>query len=205
MLHKSRAAGRSSVLCAWVSDMTDASEVRANAAWPLDASRTRLRFALRFIAIAAVSFAVYTFPYREAGISEGLFERYLELYAQAAGFGLSLFERGIHVEGTLIAGRYPLQIVKNCDAIEINILFASAVLAFPATLSQRVFGLVGGLVALVLLNLVRIGSLYFIGVHMPERFEAFHLEIWPLCLVAAASLLFLGYASWVQPQRSPRD
>jgi exosortase/archaeosortase family protein len=172
--------------------------------WPLETARSRLGFALRFLAVAAVLFAIYTFPYREAGLSEVWFERYLAVYARAAAAVLACLEKAIgtgvnvQVQGAVIGGRYPLEIVKNCDAIEINILFASAVLAFPASASQRAWGLALGLPLLVLLNLVRICTLYFIGVHAPERFETFHVEVWPLCLVAATTLLFLAYTSWTQ-------
>lgn len=171
---------------------------------PLVSVRSRRRFALRFSAFAACLFAAYTFPYREAGLSEAWFERYLAWYARLAGSALAWLESvfgsqaQVEVQGAVIGGRYPLEIVKNCDAIEINILFAAAVLAFPASLRQRAWGLALGLPALVLLNVLRICTLYFIGVHAPERFEVFHVEVWPLCLVAATTLLFLGYASWTQ-------
>lgn len=182
--------------------MTLSSDTRP--AWPLETARSRLGFASRFVATAAVLFAMYTFPYREAGLSEAWFERYLAAYARAAGVVLAFLENmlgagvNVQVQGSVIGGRYPLEIVKNCDAIEINILFASAVLAFPASLRQRAWGLTLGLPLLVLLNLLRICTLYFIGVHAPERFEIFHVEIWPLCLVAATTLLFLAYTSWTQ-------
>lgn len=178
--------------------------------WPLDTTRARLGFALRFVTTAAVLFAVYTFPYREAGLSEVWFERYLAAYARAAGVALAWLERvfgtgvNVHVQGAVIGGRYPLEIVKNCDAIEINILFTSAVLAFPASLTQRAWGLLLGLPALVFINLVRICTLYFIGVHAPERFETFHVEVWPLCLVVATTLLFLAYTSWTQNSSTVR-
>jgi exosortase/archaeosortase family protein len=149
-------------------------------------------------------FGVYAFPYQEAGLSEAWFEHYLSWHARAAGAVLAGLESvfsshvTVQVQGAVIGGRYPLEIVKNCDAIEILILFAAAVLAFPASLRQRAWGLALGLPALVLLNLLRICTLYFIGAHAPERFDTFHVEVWPLCLVAATTLLFLGYARWTQ-------
>jgi exosortase/archaeosortase family protein len=167
--------------------------------WVLDTKKERLRFAAGFILIAALLFTLYTFPYSEAGLSEEAFETYLGWYARAAGRMLRLFDPLVHVTGTVIAGRYPLQIVKNCDAIEINILFASAILAFPARLSLRLLGLLVGLPVLILLNLFRICSLYVIGVYMPERFELFHMELWPLALVGCTALLFLSYTRWANP------
>lgn len=176
-------------------------------AWPLETLASRRRFALRFVCAAAVLFTVYTFPYREVGLSEAWFERYLAAYARAAGLVLAWLERmvgagaQVHVQGAVITGRYPLEIVKNCDAMEVNVLFAAAVLAFPASLRQRAWGLGLGLPALVALNVLRICTLYFIGVHAPSRFETFHVEVWPLCLVIATTLLFLAYTRWAQHGR----
>lgn len=61
-----------------------------------------------------------------------LFDGYLAGYARAAGALLSLFDPAVRVSGPEIHGRYPLVIVRDCDAMEVNILFVSAVLAFPA-------------------------------------------------------------------------
>jgi exosortase/archaeosortase family protein len=164
--------------------------------WPLDSRRARLRFALMFVLTAAVLFSVYAFPYQEAGLSEGAFETYLGWYARAAAWLLGFFDPQVHVAGTLIAGRFPLQIVKNCDAIEINVLFTAAVVAFPAHAGRRWLGLLVGLPLLIALNLARICSLYYIGVHMPERFELFHMELWPLVLVGCTALIFFVYTRW---------
>jgi exosortase/archaeosortase family protein len=158
----------------------------------------RVRFAAGFVLVAGVLFALYTFPYEENGISERWFEDYLAFYARAAGFALHQLDSAVSVHGSDILGRYPLRIVKNCDAIEVNILFASAVLAFPTSWRRRALGLLLGLPALIALNITRICSLYFIGVASPDSFELFHLEVWPLVLVACAALLFMGWANWTE-------
>jgi exosortase/archaeosortase family protein len=156
----------------------------------------RVRFAAGFVLVAGALFALYTFPYAENAISERWFDDYLAFYARAAGLALRQLDSAVSVSGSDILGRYPLRIVKNCDAIEVNILFVSAVLAFPTRWRRRALGLLLGLPALVALNITRICSLYFIGVSAPDSFELFHLEVWPLVLVGCAALLFLSWANW---------
>jgi exosortase/archaeosortase family protein len=107
------------------------------------------------------------------------------------------------VHGRHLTGRFSLEIVKNCDAMEVNILFVSAVLAFPEKAWKRLVGIVCGLPILVLLNVLRICALYFIGVHAFALFETFHLELFPLVLVAAAGAIFVGWASWARGARAP--
>lgn len=165
-------------------------------------SSARTRFAITFAAIAGVAFLAYTFPYGQAGISEHWFSSYLALYARVAGAALALFEPGITVTGQDILGRFNLRIVKNCDAMEANILYASAVLAFPAPLRARLAGVAGGVLLLVALNVVRICSLYYVGLFAPRSFPFFHLELWPVVLVGAGAGLFLAWASHAGPRGS---
>lgn len=159
-------------------------------------TRMRLRFVGLFSAIALVLFAIYTFPYEENGISEAWFASYLSWYARLAGSVLHLFDPSVGVDGSTIVGRYALSIVKSCDAMEAMILFSAAVLAFPVALTRRMIGVLCGLVILVGTNIVRICCLYFIGVYRPAVFELFHIEVWPLILVAVAVTAFLLWVTW---------
>jgi exosortase/archaeosortase family protein len=168
----------------------------------LSQGRLGLRFAPTFAAIALALFSIYCYPYAEEGPVARGFARYLSAYAHAAGAILALVDSSVHVTGTQIVGRFSLEIVKNCDAIEVNIIFASAILALPFRLANRLRALAAGITLLVLANILRICSLYFIGVYRPAAFEFFHLEFWPLLLVAFTALNFLLWANWMQRQQS---
>jgi len=154
--------------------------------------RLGLRFALTYAAIAGAMFAVYAFPFELFGARGDWLTGYLETYARLAGGLLGLLEPSVTVEGTTIYGRFVLQIVRNCDAADVNILFASAVLAFPGPLARKALPLVGGLATLVLANVLRICSLYYVGVYRPTWFHTAHEELWPLLLVSLTLLAFLA-------------
>lgn len=158
--------------------------------------RTALRFAASFAGIALVLFAIYCFPYAPGSLGARWLRGYLEAYAHMAGGVLGVFEHGVTVHGTLISGKTTLEIARNCDAIEVNTLFTSAVLAFPARCKARLLGVTAGLAALVAANLIRIVSLYYLLAYAPSWFETAHLELWPLVLVAAATVTFLGWIRW---------
>ena len=156
-----------------------------------------LRFAIAYLVIASILFSIYGFPFELFGARSDWLSGYLDWYARLAGAALRCFESGVAVTGNRIDGRYSLQIVRNCDAIEVNILFASAVLAFPAAWPRRVLALLCGLFVLVVLNIARICALYFVGVHHPEWFALAHEEILPLVLIAVTALSFLGCSRWL--------
>lgn len=161
------------------------------------------RFALRYALIAGAAFVLYGFPYAENGIVERAFEVYLGAYARVAGAVLGCFEPDLTVAGTQLIGRFPLQIAKNCDAIEANILLVAALLALPAPLTRRILALSIGVVLLAVVNVARISCLYFIGVHARSWFDFAHLELWPLIVVAFAGVEFLVLAHWLQRAPAP--
>lgn len=155
------------------------------------------QFALRYALIGGALFALYAFPFELFGVERDPLEGYLRVFARLAGAALHVVDQGVSVSGTLINGRFPLQIVRNCDAAEINILFGSAVLAFPAPVSRKLVSLLVGLTLLVTANVARICSLYFVGVHRSGWFKLLHEEVWPLLLVVLAALLFLRVARYL--------
>ena len=149
-------------------------------------------------------FAAYAFPYKEFGISEGWLQGYLRGYARLAGAILSLFDPRVVVEGNLITGRSALSIVKTCDAMDANLLFLAAVLAFPSAPAaagrrwpRKLVAALAGLAAITTLNLARICSLYAVNVYWPSAFELCHAALWPLLLIVATVAMFAAAARWL--------
>jgi exosortase/archaeosortase family protein len=157
-----------------------------------------LRYAALFALIGGALFAVYCFPYAEHGGAASGFAWYLAGYARLAGSLLALGEPSLQVVGNRILGRFSIEIVKNCDAMEANILFVSAVLAFPATLWRRLVAMSAGLLVLIAANLLRICALYYIGAFAHSVFEFAHMELFPLLLVVIAVVEFVLWTNWMQ-------
>src|SRR5262245_29667088 len=127
--------------------------VESRARAPLE---PRVRFALGFLACAALGLTAYCFPYREHGISEAWFDGFLASYARLAHAPISLLDPSAVLTGNEIHGLYAIRIVKGCDAMEAKILFVSAVLAFPASWPRRLGAAALGLLALAAVNVLRI-------------------------------------------------
>lgn len=157
------------------------------------------RFVSCFCLVAVLLFGVYCFPYADVGISESVFNWYIDGYARAVAFVLRLFESHITLIDNQIHGRVSLEVAKSCDAIECLILFVAAVVAAPGALSRKLAVLLVGLPGLAALNVTRIVALYYAGVLWPTSFHAFHTVIWPLVLVAVTVLAFLRARRWLQP------
>jgi exosortase H (IPTLxxWG-CTERM-specific) len=163
-----------------------------------DLRRARIRFAAVFAVVGGALLTLYSFPYAEHGVREDLFARYLAVYARMTAFVLRAFDSSVHVAGNDIVGRTSLTVAKNCDAMDVTLLFAAAIVAFPARWSRRLVGIGAGVAALAAVNVLRIASLYFVDLRWPSAFETIHAEVWPLALVALAAGGFLVWSRWAQ-------
>ncbi len=175
-------------------------------AWPPRIELTpATRFAVTFAAMSAVLFGLYFFPYAENGGSEAWFTAYLAQYARLVGHTLGLVEPHVSVTGNVVSGRFSMSIIKSCDGMEANILFCAATLAFPGSWRRKMLAVACGLVALVAFNVLRLCSLYYVGVYFPSAFEFAHFDVWPLLIVAFALVDFLFVARWVQRETFARQ
>ena len=74
-------------------------------------------------------------------------------------------------------------------------MLAAGILAFPATLRQRVRGLLLGTVLAYLLSLTRLVALYFVLRYSPSAWEALHGLVLPLGPVILLALYFMRWSA----------
>ena len=124
------------------------------------------------------------------------FRPYLALIARVVGAILALFGYDISVaETTVHSPQFSLEIVRGCDAIEPAATYVAAVLASPVGVWAKIPGILIGTAAIMLINLFRIISLFFVGVYYPNAFNMIHEGVWQAAFVALA-IVFWGV--WVQ-------
>jgi len=121
---------------------------------------------------------------------------------QISGAMLNLLGQHVTVTGTIISGKFAVDIHNGCNGIEAIVFVCAAMFAFEAPLSRRLAGALIAALILQGLNIVRIVSLYLIGLKRPEIFETAHLAIWQTLMFAAAVFLFLAWTSRVAPRNA---
>ena len=164
------------------------------AEWVLwfEAKKPVLSFGLKFGLLIVLLYAL---------LATTFFDRWLYAYLEANAW---LANGILHVQGqdshlsgvTITSPHFSMAIRRGCDAVEPTWLFCAAVLAFPAALVKKLWGILAGIVVLQLLNLVRILTLYWIGAHLTGFFNTAHLELWPVVFILVAILLFVGWRRW---------
>ncbi len=149
------------------------------------------KFLIRFVlALGAFYLLVSIQP-----VNDRIVVPFTELLVRASTSILAAIGERTQAVGTLIqAPAFAVDVKNGCNGIEAALLLVAAMLAFPATPAQRVKGIAAGLAAIQVVNLFRIVSLFWLGVHHRNVFELFHAAVWQTALILLAVGIFLAWS-----------
>ncbi|HEY3173504.1 MAG TPA: exosortase H [Thermoanaerobaculia bacterium] len=170
---------------------------------PVSARRRSVGFLLRFVALLLVFYLIVA----SHPVNDAVIVPFTAAIASVSGRILNSLGERAEVVGTEIrSSSFGVNIENGCNGVETALLFGAAVLAFPASWKRRLLGLLAGFVAIQVLNLLRVITLFWIGLHRPALFNSSHTVIWQSVVVLFGVLLFLLWASRQNPlsaERSP--
>ena len=153
---------------------------------------------LRAIVVFVVLMGVFYGFVHTPTSADATFQPYLSLLAQIIGKGLKLIGYDVAVaDTTILYPQFSMRIVRGCDAIEPTAIFAAAVLASPVPgwWMKAPLGILIGAAGLFVINIVRLTSLFYIGIHYRTWFDLLHEQVWQMAFIVLA-LAF--WAVWVQ-------
>jgi len=136
-----------------------------------------LRFFLLFLGIQAALFGVELL---------GPVQTYFVMpwTGMLAGFSASLvqlFDANVTAYGNIIRNTvndFGVAIMPGCNGVEACIILVAAISAFPAPWRSKLVGLGIGIVAVQVVNILRIVSLFYLGQWNMKWFEFAHLYLW---------------------------
>jgi exosortase H (IPTLxxWG-CTERM-specific) len=153
--------------------------------------RRRLVFVTKFLAALLVFYVVLS----TETVTENVVVPFTEGVVKATAFLLIAARQQIAVAGTVIVTpRFALDVHNGCNGIEAIMVLAAAMLAFPATLRSRISGLVVGSIAISILNLIRVGSLVWLGEYHRSLFDFVHVGVWQTLVILAAVSMFVFWS-----------
>jgi exosortase H (IPTLxxWG-CTERM-specific) len=149
--------------------------------------RRRALFAAKFVAFLVVFYAFVAI----GAVDERLIVPFTAGITRVSVAGMRIVDRNVHAVGTTIASdRFAMDVKNGCNAVETMMLFAAAVLAFPASARSRIIGLAVGLPVIQLVNVVRLATLYWIGSRHASWFEIFHMGVWQTAIILIGVAMF---------------
>ena len=91
-----------------------------------------------------------------------------------------------------------LDVKFGCNGLEAVMIYAVAVMAFPATWRNKLFGVFAGFVVIQIVNILRIAALAYAGIHFKGIFEYIHVYVAQGVMIAVSLAIFFIYLSYVK-------
>ena len=133
-------------------------------------------------------------------VNDHVVEPFTGLIVRASAGVLRVLGEGTQASGTQISSpAFAVDVKNGCNGVEAMLLLVAAMLAFPATARQRLAGLALGMAAIQIANLIRVVSLFWLGVHHRSVFELFHAAIWQTALILLSVVFFILWSRRVGP------
>lgn len=88
---------------------------------------------------------------------------------------------------------FQVQVITECSALYLGVLFCCFVIAFPSTCKEKGWGIILGLTVLFLTNQVRLVSLFLVGIFYHSFFNEAHIYLGQVLMIGATFFLSLAY------------
>jgi exosortase H (IPTLxxWG-CTERM-specific) len=160
--------------------------------------RERLIFAARFGVLLLLFYVIVALN----PVNDHVIVPFTAVVTRISAALLRLTGSDVTAAGTrMLSKRFSMDVENGCNAVETMMLFAAAVLAFNAPIRDRLLGIALGLPAIQLINLVRLISLYLLGVHRPDWFTVWHVGVWQSLIILSGVGMFMIWSSRVARHR----
>lgn len=100
---------------------------------------------------------------------------------------------------------FAVSIEAGCNGVEATIVLIAAVVAYPAGWKARILAILLGFIAIQVLNLARIISLFYIGNWNMEIFSWIHLYLWPSLIMLDVLVVFIVYLRYLANDTAPLE
>jgi exosortase H (IPTLxxWG-CTERM-specific) len=156
------------------------------------------RFFVLFLVILVALFAAELTP----PVQHAMVIPWTEALARASAGLITFVDPNVTAFGKVLQSTrngFAVSIEAGCNGIEAAIVLIAAMLAFPAPWKHRVIGVLAGLSAVQLLNIVRVISLFYLGQWSIKVFEWAHLYVWQALIMLDVLIVWLLWIRSLPP------
>ncbi|MFO1396400.1 MAG: exosortase H [Burkholderiales bacterium] len=160
------------------------------------------RFFVLFVLLLAVLFGLELTPWGQAYVTQP----WTHALAVIATSIVTLFDGNVVASGNVIrstSNGFAVAIEAGCNGVEATLVLLAAILAFPAPWRHKARGIAIGVVAIQLLNVVRVISLFYLGQWSFAVFEWAHLYVWQALIMLDVLVVWLIWVRRVPRAQAP--
>lgn len=139
-------------------------------------------------------------------VQEYIISPFTGVLAKISVYLIQLFDDQVLATGRVIRSLengFAVEIQPGCNGVEAVIILFSAIFAFPAPFKNKMIGFFWGFLAIQLLNLVRIISLFYLGQWSETAFRWFHLYLWQALIILDALVVWLIWLRTLPESKNP--
>ena len=119
-------------------------------------------------------------------------DSYLNLNATLTAFVLNLSWVDVATESSVVSsGSFGMKIIPECTPLLPAAILVSGIVAFPGSWTHKLIGVVGGILALSMINIVRTTSLFYVGVWTPSQFDTAHVLVWQSLMILSTVAIWV--------------
>jgi len=147
------------------------------------------RFAILF---ALILLGLFVFELTPPG--QALVQPWTALVADVSSAVIRFFDGDARAQGAMVYSTrngFAMVIMAGCNGVEAMLVLLAGILAYPAPWKLKLVGLGVGVVAIQLLNLVRLVSLFYLGQWDIKWFEWAHLYLWQVLIMLDALVVWM--------------
>ena len=159
-----------------------------------------VRFFAVFVVLLVVMFTAELTPWAQ----QFFVVPWTNALASIATSIVTVFDGNVIASGKVIrslSNGFAVSIEAGCNGVEATLVLCAAILAFPAPWRHKVVGMLIGIVAVQLLNVVRVISLFYIGQWDFAVFEWAHQYVWQALIMLDVLVVWLIWVRRVPPVR----
>jgi exosortase H (IPTLxxWG-CTERM-specific) len=126
------------------------------------------------------------------------------LLAQGCQALVVAFDPAVQATGKVLMNTqngFGVSIEPGCNGVEAFVVLFAALVAFPRTRWQhKLVGIAVGFVAIQVVNVVRIISLFYLGQWDRQLFEFAHVYLWQSLIMVDVLMVWLVWLRWIHRQ-----
>ena len=154
------------------------------------------RFAFTFLLILVCLFSIEM----TTQVQELLIVPFTGYLATLSAALITPFDSSVVAYGKILQftdSGFAVSIEAGCNGVEATIVLIAAVIAFPAPWRARVTAIALGFLAIQVMNIARIISLFYLGDWNVEVFTPVHLYLWPVLIMLDVLIVFMVYLRYL--------
>tara|TARA_B110000902_G_scaffold113239_1_gene133491 strand:+ start:293 stop:784 length:492 start_codon:yes stop_codon:yes gene_type:complete len=141
-------------------------------------------------------------------VQEHVITPFTSLLAHLSAVLILPFDNSVIAYGKVLQFKdsgFAVSIEAGCNGVEATIVLIAAICAFPASWRARLIAISLGFLAIQVLNIVRIISLFYLGNWNLEYFSWIHLYLWPALIMLDVLVVFIFYLRYLSKQTQPLE